>query len=230
MNKKEKIGSPVYPENIYCTVFGTKEYPNMPPDAEETLRYVMGAFPQQEADIFMLRYMDEKTYAEICEVNGGISSNDVQRIIMRMKRKLRHPSRTKILRAGREAYLNYEVAVNEKAKKEYDERITELEALIQEQNVEIAEYQAKITDLKQHVHPIHRVLSMSIDDLILSTRSRNCLVRAGIKTVKDIIDCGDLSKVRSIGLASVQEVKDKVIELMAATGTKMEHYDEALNN
>jgi len=121
-----------YPENVYCVIFGETEYPNMPPDAEETLEYLMGTLTQREAEMLMFNYKDEMTYVEIGE-KYGFSKERVRQIISKAIRKLRHHSRSKILSMGREAYLKLVVTASEEEKGRYYERISELEALIRKQ-------------------------------------------------------------------------------------------------
>lgn len=60
-----------------------------------------------------------------------------------------------------------------------------------------------------------KVLSMSIDDMDLSVRSYNCLKRAGINTVEDLIKKSkeDMIKVRNMGSKSIDEVVKKLAEL-----------------
>lgn len=60
-----------------------------------------------------------------------------------------------------------------------------------------------------------KVLEMSIEDLELSVRSFNCLKRAGISTVEDIINMteSELMKVRNLGKKSLDEVTFKVHSL-----------------
>lgn len=57
--------------------------------------------------------------------------------------------------------------------------------------------------------------SMSIDDLDLSVRSNNCLRRAGINTVDELIQKSeeDMMKVRNLGKKSLDEVKKKLSDL-----------------
>lgn len=57
--------------------------------------------------------------------------------------------------------------------------------------------------------------SMSIDDLDLSVRSNNCLRRAGINTVEELIQKSeeDMMKVRNLGKKSLDEVKKKLSDL-----------------
>ena len=113
----KKSNKPFYPENIYCVVFGKPDFPNLPSDAEETLEYLMGTLSQSEADLLMLRYRDGMTYAKIGESYGSLSGERTRQIIAKASRKLRHPSRSKILLIGREAYLNPVAAQNQENKK-----------------------------------------------------------------------------------------------------------------
>ena len=60
-----------------------------------------------------------------------------------------------------------------------------------------------------------KVLEMNIDELELSVRSFNCLKRAGINTVEELIDRTpeDMMKVRNLGRKSLEEVLAKLKEL-----------------
>ncbi len=60
-----------------------------------------------------------------------------------------------------------------------------------------------------------RILEMSIDELELSVRSYNCLKRAGINTVQELINKTpeDMMKVRNLGRKSLEEVQSKIKEL-----------------
>ena len=53
-----------------------------------------------------------------------------------------------------------------------------------------------------------KVLDLTIDELDLSVRSFNCLKRAGINTVEDLINKSeeDMMKVRNLGRKSLEEV------------------------
>ena len=63
--------------------------------------------------------------------------------------------------------------------------------------------------------PIDRVLEMNIEELELSVRSYNCLKRAGINTVEELINRSseDMMKVRNLGRKSLEEVLNKLKEL-----------------
>lgn len=59
------------------------------------------------------------------------------------------------------------------------------------------------------------ILSKSVEELDLSLRSFNCLKRANLHTVSDIVskDIEELKKIKNFGKKSVQEVIDKMHEL-----------------
>lgn len=61
----------------------------------------------------------------------------------------------------------------------------------------------------------NKVLDMTIEELDLSVRSYNCLKRAGIQTVQDLAAKSedDMIKVRNLGMKSLKEVKEKLVEL-----------------
>jgi DNA-directed RNA polymerase subunit alpha len=60
-----------------------------------------------------------------------------------------------------------------------------------------------------------QILETTIEELELSVRSSNCLKRAGINTVEELVNKtkDDLMKVRNLGKKSLQEIKDKLDEL-----------------
>ncbi len=61
----------------------------------------------------------------------------------------------------------------------------------------------------------NKVLDMTIEELDLSVRSYNCLKRAGINTVEELIRRSEdeMMKVRNLGKKSLEEVQHKLIEL-----------------
>ena len=69
-----------------------------------------------------------------------------------------------------------------------------------------------------------KILETSIEDLEFSVRSYNCLKRAGIHTVADIVNKSeqDMIKVRNLGKKSLDEVMNKIAEL----GLEFKNKDE----
>lgn len=62
--------------------------------------------------------------------------------------------------------------------------------------------------------PKDKALSMAVEELELSVRSYNCLKRAGINTVEELVKRteADMLKVRNLGKKSLAEVKEKLDE------------------
>ena len=60
-----------------------------------------------------------------------------------------------------------------------------------------------------------KVLEMTIEELDFSVRSFNCLKRAGINTVEDLINTSeeDMMKVRNLGRKSLEEVINKLAQM-----------------
>ncbi len=60
-----------------------------------------------------------------------------------------------------------------------------------------------------------KILEMTIEELDLSVRSYNCLKRAGINSVQELIQKSedDMMKVRNLGKKSLEEVQNKLSEL-----------------
>ncbi len=62
---------------------------------------------------------------------------------------------------------------------------------------------------------IDRLMEMTVEELDLSVRSYNCLKRAGINTVDELVRKTeeDLMKVRNLGKKSLAEITEKLVEL-----------------
>ena len=63
--------------------------------------------------------------------------------------------------------------------------------------------------------PSVKILQTSIDDLDFSVRAYNCLKRANILTLKDLVDKSEneMMKIRNLGKKSLKEVMDKVKDM-----------------
>lgn len=62
----------------------------------------------------------------------------------------------------------------------------------------------------------NRLMGMPLDELGLSVRTYNCLHRAGMSVVEDVVtaaDNGRLIRVRNLGPTSYKEVTDKIAKL-----------------
>ena len=73
------------------------------------------------------------------------------------------------------------------------------------------------------VETVNKFQNMTIDDLELSARSQNCLKRAGIQNVEELMQKTeeDMMKVRNLGKKSLKEVK----EVLASYGLSFKSYE-----
>ena len=102
--------------------------------------------------------------------------------------------------------------------------VTHTEALVQAANIVNQHINAFLTlttvesvpeetSIFAQEEPVDNVeLDKRIDDLDLSVRSFNCLKRAGIHSVRQLLDFSenDLLNIRNFGVKSIEEVKDKL--------------------
>lgn len=90
----------------------------------------------------------------------------------------------------------------------------------------MSEHLMLFIDLTEHVNDVEimvekeedekeKVLEMTVEELDLSVRAYNCLKRAGINTVEELIQKTpeDMLKVRNLGKKSLEEVERKLAEL-----------------
>ena len=86
------------------------------------------------------------------------------------------------------------------------------------QTKKIAEFMAQhlegdvVDPTPQDVQEDDGPAKISIDELELSVRAYNCLKRAGINTIADLLDktIDDLGKVRNLGKKSIDEIAEKL--------------------
>ncbi|MCD8316010.1 MAG: DNA-directed RNA polymerase subunit alpha [Eggerthellaceae bacterium] len=112
---------------------------------------------------------------------------------------------------------------------ETDGSITPTEAICQAANI-INQYMGAFLSLSESVEEgeeeapsifapegqeSNAELDKQIEDLDLSVRSYNCLKRAGIHSVRQLVDFSenDLLNIRNFGAKSIEEVKDKLISM-----------------
>ena len=90
----------------------------------------------------------------------------------------------------------------------------------------LAEHLSLFTNLTEHVQGVEimvekeedkkeKILEMTIEELDLSVRSYNCLKRAGINTVDELVQRNEeeMMKVRNLGRKSLEEVQQKLATL-----------------
>ncbi len=85
-----------------------------------------------------------------------------------------------------------------------------------EEFLKLQELTRDINIIKEVVEtPVDDVGDKAIEELDLSVRSYNCLKRAGIQTIRELIQKSEeeMMKVRNLGKKSLKEIKDKLVEM-----------------
>lgn len=202
-------------EKLYCDVFTGISTLLIPADAEESVRKVLEGsnFGDRERLVIQRYYLDEEPKTlSLIGYEIGVSSNRVAQIRKKALRKMGNPVNSKILTYGINVCEKAEALRKELAEKYITEEIAEEKKL------------AEAADHARQVHGTH-FLDMSIDELILSVRAYNCLRRAGIDTIGDLLNKTelDLHKVRNLGAKSIEEIKTRLAE----KGLRMKTEEEA---
>lgn len=145
-------------------------------------------------EVMVLYFRDGVTYQKISELKG-CSREGVRQKVRKGLRCLRHPSRYSLIyTVSRPTYLK---AVKENAA---------LKGKLQRYEIQLKTENAD-----------KELENIPIEDLDLSVRSYNCLKRAGIDNLKQLLakDADDLFRIRNLGMTSLREIKEKVAKFGA---------------
>ena len=200
-----------YPYNLLVDIFGgwgedinDDDFianQEMSPDQKDGLDFALNTLAEREKHCVILKYRENKTLEEIGN-EYNVTRERIRQVIAKATRKLRHPSRSNYIRKG------YRVASGAVFDKALEYWLPEIEKARQyaeskiEEHKEMAEKAgAELPDDK---------LETDIADLELSVRSYNCLRRAGLNTIGDIVNLEDgqrrMTRVRNLGRKSLEEV------------------------
>lgn len=158
MTKQEMLAQP-YPRNMLMTlVEGKIEIPEITDDIIAGMDYVLSTLTEREREVLRQRYMERKTYAAIAE-SLGVSKSRIQQNEYHAFRAMRYIRNMGFLLYGKKGF----------AARHY---------IFTFPNEPIPEPPV----------PAPAVHSIAIEALDLSVGAANRLLRAGLRTVKDIIN------------------------------------------
>ena len=198
-------------------------------DQATGLDYVLNnTLTDRTREMILMRYKGEMTLEEIGK-EYNLGKERVRQIIARGVRMLRHPSRTKYLLNGYSGEKTRQESVDKR--REYDMLCAQLGAAIEEKTRLLGLENEELERLTRGEY-VQNAYGHSILELDLSVRAHNCLVRAGLDTIGDVVGlisrnsdavavCGEtpegvlfysLMKIRNMGKHSAQEVIDKLKE------------------
>ena len=156
---------------------------------------------ERERNILRERYEDQKTLEEIGKawlVTRERARQLLVKALKKMKRHQRYFELGEYANLERKAQNEYAAYIETK-KKEWD---------YESAKAYIAEYEREYRESEAYK------LAQTIDELDLSVRSYNCLKRAGIRTIEELLERNkeDLMKLRNLGRKSLREIIKKMEE------------------
>lgn len=187
-----KINPKPYPFNLLSDLFALyAESDHRPDDIEGTVEYALYTLKPRERQALVWRYRDGWTLQAIAD-EMGITASGAGMLRSSAFRKLRHPTRSKLLFKGINAYWNarLENAYTNGYEKGYNRAKEE-----------------ELTDAEQKLLAAEQV---SLEEMGLSTRSYNALHRRGINTLADILKLtrAHLKNTENLGRKSVEEITE----------------------
>lgn len=155
-------------------------------DTEAFLCGMGNCLSEREQKVIFKRYKDGLTLEQIAK-EENVTRERIRQIISKSIRKLKHPGRLK--KAMKVSRREYDLLQQENAR---------LKALLLANGTK----ESTITNL-------------TIEELDLSVRSYNCLLRAGITDLEKLkkLSADDLMRVRNLGKKSMQEVLETLHKL-----------------
>lgn len=204
-----------YPINLLISVhtiaIDSEEYP---PDIWDydirQFKQLVTLLTDREQKVIHMRYQFGMTLDEVAAA-FGLTRERIRQIQLKAERKLRHWSAKKGI---------YVVD-----RKKYDDLKTEHRSLLAEYDKLLAQYEVLSHEkVLPDGLPVIEIGKITLEELDLSVRSYNCLKRAGIDTLKDILDFDENQQntdpdhqqnrtwmnIRNLGKKSIMEIAKKV--------------------
>lgn len=218
-----------YPYSLLDAIIGEFWDTLIEPDQEAAINYVISTFSEREQLLLDLYYKRGKTFDQ-CGKEVGVTRERVRQIIAKSLRRMRHPSRMNLIRYGLDGYEHYVANKKRRAQLEAEDR--DLDELEQE----LIARRLYLESALECVSPVdedkRKHSGIDIDEMNFSVRTFNCLRRANICTLNDLVQKAStdgyegFTKVRNLGRKSIDEIYGKLEEY---TGRGFHHY-ESLHN
>lgn len=174
-------------------------------DFEESWEYIKTTLTSREVQIIELIYKEGLTFEEIGKIFSVLGER-VRQIEAKTLRKLRHPDRLNCLMYGKD-YIDKLEAIKQEEKENYIKRL----------NNKLNDFRANLVKDYDAAYEVNIHINAKIEDLELSVRTYNCLRRARLNTVADILNYNKVKcmyNIRNFGIKSFYELKDKLNEFL----------------
>lgn len=184
-------------------------------DQETGLSQALNSLKPEERSVLLARYRDLKAINDIAD-DLRQSIDAVRHLEAHALRKLRHPSRWKLIALGYEGCgVNSRDRQTNERKEQLKKKEADLDAASHMLSVKEGQLMQRAASLDMTVDMIRQCDNTDIDDTSLSTRTRNCLLRCGAHTVGQLLDhiveTGyNWDKIRNFGALGKKEVNDLV--------------------
>lgn len=202
----------IFPINLMLDIFYEEnECGNIPADAEGTIWYIISRFDKRVQDVIIGRYKDGKSYDQLGN-ERGVTRERIRQIETRALRQMRNPRCRKLLSLGIAEYIaQIRIDAEESSANKQISAATEVIKIV-------ADRLSKITgddeiSVMMEKKELKRRRTITTDNMGLSVRTFNVLARAGLYTVGDILNYGDLRNVQNIGQKSLDEITQKIRDL-----------------
>lgn len=230
---KRRDYTEVFPYNLWMEVFGEPPAEPLADDQVDGIYAALDTLTPREKDAILIYYRDGMTLEQAAR-KFNITRERVRQIMAKGCRKLCW-SRRLLFEYGAEGWKAHSAYTRrreeiDRAMAEMDaefgafvadlqskrEKLSELERSLDAKSEALAILEAEVAKRGKAFTQAHEgALSLKIYDLDFSVRTYNCLVRAKVETVADIINLGEegLMHVRNLGKKSFNEVVEKLATL-----------------
>lgn len=191
-----------WPYNLVDAIVGKPIDWVLTQDHLDALDFAMSTLSERESKAILLYYQCAMSLDDVSR-EFNVTRERIRQIILKGIKRMRHPSYISALRIGLVVAQDTEAA---------RARLRELETQIDGLEQKLAEHKAAVNELSTICAKVPSALTApdtSVFDLGLSVRSTNCLWRAGIDTLGQVIaaaEKGSLKDVRNLGMKSLEEI------------------------
>lgn len=207
MGRNQKVFDTEWPVNLIAAIGLLSDDPleHRADESELLLAMNFGLLTEREKSVILMRFYEHKTLDE-CGAVIGTQRERCRQVEAKALRKLRHPKCSYILVHGVKAYM--------------DKRIEEgIDGRLEDRRKELeAEYMRKVAELSRENSEAllqNRINEVTIEEMGLSIRPYNCLKRAGLETIGDILTkrrtVEDALKIRNLGKKSLEEISYRLM-------------------
>lgn len=178
-----------YPQNLICFILGEAVDFKVTDDNKKGLEEALNQLTERERTVMKERFENNKSMKEVGKM-FRVTTERIRQIEAKALRKLRHPTRMRMIISGYKAYCK-------------EQRMKE-QAIERFRNASLS---------KKYGDDYAKSVVLDIHNLDFSVRTLNCLVRAGIKRIDEITCINQLWSIRNMCRKSVDEVVEKAKDL-----------------